>query len=185
MIQDLPDANKCKSYIMQRFEESTAKTPSTPEKRKIPSAGGSKASKGGGDAGHGGQEEDEEDEDNDAYASLGTPGKKVKRSPSLKIRNASLGYGAKDGEDVEMEGAEEDEGGDELDELGDEESQSEGDHEGDTSLVAETEKMEVSEEPAATPGPSIVITSADKAAASGKSSDIEGASELETTQTTS
>ncbi|KAK3813148.1 MAG: hypothetical protein J3Q66DRAFT_347526 [Benniella sp.] len=192
MIQDLPDADKCKSYIMQRFEESTAKTPSTPEKRKISSAGGSKASKGGGEEGHGGQEEDEEDEDNDAYASLGTPGKKVKRSPSPKIRNASLGYGAKDGEDVEMEEAEEDEGGDELDELEDEETQSEGDQEGDTSLVAETEKMQVSEEPgstatstAATPGPSIVITSADKAAASGKSSDIEGASELETTQTTS
>lgn len=169
MIQDLPNADKCKSYIMQRFEEPSAKTPSTPEKRKISSLGGSKASKGGGDEVQGGQE-DEEDEGNDTFASLGTPGKKTKRSLSPKIRNASLGYGAKDG-DVDMEAEGEDEV-DELDELDDEETQSEGDpEEGETSLSTETDKAEGSEDPipsltastAAAASPSIVITSADKA----------------------
>ncbi|KAG0208333.1 hypothetical protein B0O80DRAFT_18142 [Mortierella sp. GBAus27b] len=197
MIQDLPNAGKCKSYIMQRFEEPSAKSSSALEKRKASSAGGSKANKGGGggsgggggDEGQGDQEEDEEGEGNDTYASLGTPGKKMKRSSSPLIRNASLGYGAKRGDDVEMEEAEDDNDDvDELDRLDDEETQSEG----ETSLSAGTDKADASEDsPHSTTGPSIVITSADNPqAGSGKDQspfeesdmEMEGVSEPKTTQ---
>ncbi|KAF9923735.1 hypothetical protein FBU30_006216 [Linnemannia zychae] len=79
MIQDLPHADECKSYIMQRFEEPSAKPSSAPEKRKNLSLGSSKDTKGE-------NEEEEEEDDDDEYASLGTPKKKIKRAISPKTR---------------------------------------------------------------------------------------------------
>jgi hypothetical protein len=91
MIQDLPHADECKSYVMQRFEEPSVKPPSTPEKRKNSNLGSSKGGKGGdGDQGDNEEDEEEEEEDeDDEYASLGTPKKKkAKRAASPKIRQA-------------------------------------------------------------------------------------------------
>ncbi|KAI8600368.1 F/Y-rich N-terminus-domain-containing protein [Dissophora ornata] len=176
MIQDLPNADKCKSYIMQRFEEPSAKASTAPEKRKI-STLGSKAGKGEGDEGQEGAEEEEEGEgeDDDAYASLGTPGKKkVKRSSSPKIRQAGFDIGPKDGGDVEMGDAEQEEEN-ELDELAeeDEETQSEKDSEdvpppsgvdlhGAGGAEDQAHSITTSTAAAAPTGPPIVITSADK-----------------------
>ncbi|KAF8932779.1 hypothetical protein BGZ52_009391 [Haplosporangium bisporale] len=130
LIQDLPNAEKCKTYVMQLFEEpsattgkstpaGTAPTSPTTEKRKHSALGSN------------GQDQDdvEEEEDDDAYASLGTPGKK-KRSSSPVIRHAGyeprksvdLGHGEEDGEgdmEGEEEEEEEEENIDELDEEGD------------------------------------------------------------------
>ncbi|KAG0279663.1 hypothetical protein BGZ96_001858 [Linnemannia gamsii] len=91
MIQDLPHADECKSYVMQRFEEPSVKPPSTPEKRKSSNLVSSKGGKGGdGDQGDNEEdEEEEEEEEDDEYASLGTPKKKkAKRGASPKIRQA-------------------------------------------------------------------------------------------------
>ncbi|KAG0031647.1 hypothetical protein BGZ81_000852 [Podila clonocystis] len=132
LIQDLPNADKCKTYVMQLFEEpsattgkstpaGTAPTSPTTEKRKHSVLGSNDQDEDEG--------EDEEDDD-DAYASLGTPGKKkTKRSSSPVIRHAgfeppkSVDRGEEDGEegegDMEGEGEEEEEEEevDELDEL--------------------------------------------------------------------
>ncbi|KAF9542316.1 hypothetical protein EC957_002122 [Mortierella hygrophila] len=89
MIQDLPHADECKSYVMQRFEEPSVKPPSTtPEKRKSSNLGSSKGGKGG-EGEQGDNEEDEEEEEEDEYTSLGTPKKKkAKRAASPKILQA-------------------------------------------------------------------------------------------------
>ncbi|KAG0049691.1 hypothetical protein BGZ83_005495 [Gryganskiella cystojenkinii] len=88
MIQDLPNVEKCPGYIMQKFEEPSA-APATlsakPEKRKASTL------KSEADGEHEGEEDQLEEEDEEEYASLGTPGKKkVKRSPSPKIRHAGF-----------------------------------------------------------------------------------------------
>ncbi|KAG0051504.1 hypothetical protein BGZ83_003625 [Gryganskiella cystojenkinii] len=113
MIQDLPNADKCTSYIMHRFEEIPPAPVSTPttsvttagtnEKRKISSIARGKKSKpaesqedglegkdkASQDTGNVGDIDDTEDDD--AYASLGTPGKKKVRVASPKIRQAGFG----------------------------------------------------------------------------------------------
>lgn len=137
LIQDLPNADKCKTYVMQLFEEPSATTgkstpagtaPTSPtiEKRKHSVLGSNDQD--------GDEDEEEEDDDDDAYASLGTPGKKkTKRSSSPVIRHAgfeppmSVDHGEDDGEeegDMEGEGEgegeeeeQEEEEEDELDEL--------------------------------------------------------------------
>ncbi|KAF8941326.1 hypothetical protein BGZ58_010767 [Dissophora ornata] len=94
MIQDLPNVDKCQSYIMQRFEEPSASTASSAktaggEKRKMSAR--SSTPKAGGD--HNEEEGDHdagEDDNEDAYASLGTPGKKKARVSSPKTRHASF-----------------------------------------------------------------------------------------------
>ncbi|KAF9156276.1 hypothetical protein BG015_006320 [Linnemannia schmuckeri] len=92
MIQDLPHADECKSYIMQRFEEPSVKPPSTPEKRKSSNLGSSKSGKGGEGNQDDNEDEEEEDDEDDEYASLGTPKKKkVKRLASPKIRQTGSG----------------------------------------------------------------------------------------------
>ncbi|KAF9994571.1 hypothetical protein BGZ80_000565 [Entomortierella chlamydospora] len=119
MIQDLPNADKCKTYIMQRYEEPSAKSgPSSHgakhEKRKI-SAIDSKVNGKSGDVIdiEGGGEEDQTDEDeggeedDDQYASLGTPGKKKARRSSLSPKarqNESDMEGAdgKEDEDIDV-----------------------------------------------------------------------------------
>ncbi|KAF9099610.1 hypothetical protein BGX23_000653 [Mortierella sp. AD031] len=88
MIQDLPHADECESYVWQRFEEPSVKAPSTPEKRKSSNLTSKGSKRGDGDQGEN-EEEEEEDggEDDDEYASLGTPKKKKsKRAVSPKIR---------------------------------------------------------------------------------------------------
>ncbi|KAF9291353.1 hypothetical protein BGZ74_000389 [Mortierella antarctica] len=133
LIQDLPNADKCKTYVMQLFEEpsvttgkstpaGTAPTSPTIEKRKHSALGSNDQEEGEG------EDEDEED-DEDAYASLGTPGKKkTKRSSSPVIRHAGFeppksvdhGEDGEEGEgDMEGEGEEEEEEeeADEVDEL--------------------------------------------------------------------
>ncbi|KAF9910263.1 hypothetical protein EC991_006992 [Linnemannia zychae] len=83
MIQDLPHADECKSYIQQRFEEPSVKPPSTPEKRKSSTL--TKGTKGGEGENDDGEEEEEEEEEEE-YASLGTPKKKkAKRAASPTI----------------------------------------------------------------------------------------------------
>ncbi|KAF9365152.1 hypothetical protein BGX34_011208 [Mortierella sp. NVP85] len=99
MIQDLPDVDKCSSYIMQRFEEpSSSSKASSGEKRK---ASALRAGSKSGEAEAGDQtaaeEEDGEDgdgdgeDDNDSYTTLGTPGKKKARVSSPAIRVAGFG----------------------------------------------------------------------------------------------
>ncbi|KAG0292166.1 hypothetical protein BGZ98_002706, partial [Dissophora globulifera] len=97
MIQDLPNAEKCQSYIMQRFEEPSASSAAaskaaTGEKRKMSAI--SSTSKAGNQDDEDGEHEEgdieEEEEDDDAYASLGTPGKKKARVSSPKIRHAGF-----------------------------------------------------------------------------------------------
>lgn len=139
MIQDLPHADECKSYVMQRFEEPTVKPPSTPEKRKSSNLGSSKGGKGGeGDRGDNEEdEEDEEDDEDEEYASLGTPKKKkAKGAASPKIRqsgaepdNADKSRAASDDEIQEPHEPEEVEADAEADVEAEEEE--EGDEEGD------------------------------------------------------
>ena len=96
MIQDLPNADKCQSYIMQRFEEPSASTTSSSktaggEKRKMSARSSTPKAEGDHneeDGDHVAGEDDDEDED--AYASLGTPGKKKARVSSPKIRQAGF-----------------------------------------------------------------------------------------------
>ncbi|KAI7826516.1 hypothetical protein BC939DRAFT_446630 [Gamsiella multidivaricata] len=183
MIQDLPNAEKCKGYIMQRFEEPSGKA----EKRKL-SVLDSKANKGDGDDGEDDKDEEEVDEEDNEYTSLGTPGKKkIKRSSSPKIRNAGFDLGTKDNGE-EMEEVEDGEEVDELDELGDDETQSEMDAEDlESSSNPESRtapELSADQEPhptttststststatatASTAGPPIVISSADKTAGGG------------------
>lgn len=103
MIQDLPDVDKCSSYIMQRFEEpSLSSTKTSSEKRKA-SALGSNSKSGDNDNEAGDQsaaEDDDADEgdgdedvDDDSYTTLGTPGKKKKvrlSSPSIRQTGFSV-----------------------------------------------------------------------------------------------
>ncbi|KAG0196163.1 hypothetical protein BGX28_010501, partial [Mortierella sp. GBA30] len=93
MIQDLPNADKCETYVMQRFEEPSAVTAPT----KAPSAGVDKrkasalSSRTGEDDGAQGEEhEDEVEDDDDEYTTLGTPGKKPKIVSSPRIRHAGI-----------------------------------------------------------------------------------------------
>ncbi|KAF9906982.1 hypothetical protein BX616_000554 [Lobosporangium transversale] len=124
MIQDLPNADKCKTYIMQRYEEPSTKSSS--EKRKVAAALGSKNGKASGNGdGEDDQLEDDdggdEGDDSDTYASLGTPNKKKSRlTESPTIRRA--GFGSRK-EEEEMGGGyhEEEEEVDELEEGGEEE----------------------------------------------------------------
>ncbi|KAF9917281.1 hypothetical protein BX616_001489 [Lobosporangium transversale] len=94
MIQDLPNVDKCESYIMQRFEE-PASTRSSGNK-----ASTAAITKGPNDHEtnhhkHGGIHDGDNDDDNDdAYTSLGTPGRKKARISSPKIRHAGLDYPA-------------------------------------------------------------------------------------------
>jgi len=119
---------------MQKFEEPTI---AKPEKRKVTALGSSKSERDDGEGEHDG-DEDQNDEDEDEYTSLGTPGmKKVKRSPSPKIRQAGFEaprptQGEDHDEDVEVE---EEEDVDELEEL-----------EGDAVVVSEKDGV-VSEAP--------------------------------------
>jgi hypothetical protein len=130
LIQDLPNADKCKTYVMQLFEEPSATTgKSTPAGTAPTSPTIEKRKHSVLDSNDQGEEEDdEEEEDDDAYASLGTPGKKkTKRSSSPVIRHAgfeppmSVDHGEEDGEegegDMEGEGEEEEEEEEEEDEL--------------------------------------------------------------------
>ncbi|KAF9351783.1 hypothetical protein BGX26_010253 [Mortierella sp. AD094] len=102
MIQDLPGVEKCQSYIMQRFEEPSASTSTSAkagpsgtsgDKRKA-SALTTKIEEGGyllrDDEGQDAKDIGENDDDDDAYASLGTPGKKKTRVSSPKIRHAGF-----------------------------------------------------------------------------------------------
>ncbi|KAG0213580.1 hypothetical protein BGX28_003997 [Mortierella sp. GBA30] len=88
MIQDLPDVDKCTSYIMQRFEEPSIKALSSPEKRKASALESSSADKADVDEEQLDEVEEEEDEEEE-YTTLGTPAKKVKYSVSPKVRNAA------------------------------------------------------------------------------------------------
>ncbi|KAG0360960.1 hypothetical protein BC939DRAFT_481344 [Gamsiella multidivaricata] len=97
MIQDLPNADKCESYIMQRFEEPSAATTSSTktgsqEKRKAsalgpPSKSGDQEEEKEQGAG---EDDGDDDVDDDEYASLGTPGKKKVRASSPQIRHAGF-----------------------------------------------------------------------------------------------
>ncbi|KAF9954489.1 hypothetical protein BGZ72_004566 [Mortierella alpina] len=83
IIQDLPNVDKCTSYIMQRFEEaSSTKTPVSPDKRKILTLGSSAADKVEDEDNTVDEAEDELNEDmeeegegREAYTSLEGPGK--------------------------------------------------------------------------------------------------------------
>ncbi|KAI1291639.1 hypothetical protein EDD11_008833 [Mortierella claussenii] len=172
MIQDLPNAEKCKTYIMQRYEEPSSSSAATSgrggsgtvtgEKRKL--AAVSKTGTGRGNGSKGGDDgEDQEDgavedgDESDSYASLGTPGKKAKRSTSPKIRQA--GFGAKGSSGVTEEDAVEDEEADaeiehDMDELEEEEEHDQEqhehgqdqEHEGDEGHVGEVDDLEVGDE---------------------------------------
>ncbi|KAG0209814.1 hypothetical protein BGX31_002044 [Mortierella sp. GBA43] len=108
MIQDLPNADKCSSYIMQRFEEPSPSSKGG-EKRKA-SALGSATKSGENDNEAGDQSAAEEDDGEDAdgdeevdeesYTTLGTPGKKKARLSSPAIRQAGLGASATGGSEV-------------------------------------------------------------------------------------
>ncbi|KAF9190902.1 hypothetical protein BGZ49_003591 [Haplosporangium sp. Z 27] len=102
MIQDLPGVEKCQSYVMQRFEGPSA---SASAKGGSSVAGGDKrkasalsSNTNHGEEGHPRNEDGQnvgeigqnDDDDDDAYASLGTPGKKKSRISSPKIRHAGF-----------------------------------------------------------------------------------------------
>lgn len=145
LIQDLPNSEKCNTYVMQLFEEpsattgkstpaGTAPTSPTTEKRKHSALVSN-------DQDQDQDQDEDEDEEDDAYASLGTPGKK-KRSSSPVIRHAGyeprksidLGHGEEDGEgDLEGEGEEEEEEEEDVDEL---------DEEGDDHATVDVETKE-------------------------------------------
>ncbi|KAG0328242.1 hypothetical protein BGZ99_005760 [Dissophora globulifera] len=148
MIQDLPNADKCKTYIMQRFEEPSKTQAGTSEKRKISALKAGKNDVGDDKEDHDEEDEEEQDDDDDTFASLGTPGKKSKKakrlsSPGIHQMEAETDEVKKDGEDdvemggdaeVEAQGAgeagDEEDGEEEVDELDadGEETQSEMDH---------------------------------------------------------
>ncbi|KAF9576846.1 hypothetical protein EC968_003353 [Mortierella alpina] len=91
MIQDLPNADKCETYIMQRFEEPSATATSTKgssDKRKASALSSAKA--GETDGVEGEDQEEEAEEDDDEYTTLGTPGKKPKTTSSPRIRHAGI-----------------------------------------------------------------------------------------------
>ncbi|GJJ69439.1 hypothetical protein EMPS_01785 [Entomortierella parvispora] len=114
MIQDLPNVDKCTGYIMQKFEEPSI---ARPEKRKVSVLDSSKSEHDDGEGEHDG-DEDQNDEDEEEYASLGTPGmKKVKRSPSPKIRQAGFDAPRPTQEDYDEDIEVEEEDVDELEEL--------------------------------------------------------------------
>ncbi|GJJ76505.1 hypothetical protein EMPS_08864 [Entomortierella parvispora] len=109
MIQELPDAEKCTSYIRRIYEEvpstSVVGSNGAGEKRKMSvSARGKKMTPtgqelpGGDSTSMPATEETEEvngngddNDDDDAYTSLGTPGMKRQRIDSPKIRQAGFG----------------------------------------------------------------------------------------------
>ncbi|KAG0378455.1 hypothetical protein BGX24_003813 [Mortierella sp. AD032] len=131
MIQDLPHADECKSYISQRFEEPSVKPPSTPEKRKSSTL--TKGAKGGEGENEDEEEEGEEEED-DEYASLGTPKKKTKRTTSPKIHRAGP-----EPENADKSGAASD------DEMQDAHEAEDGEAEGEAEAEAEEEEDEEEE----------------------------------------
>ncbi|KAG0223428.1 hypothetical protein BGW41_005590 [Actinomortierella wolfii] len=107
LIQELPDADKCEHYIMQRFEEGTGRSGSTAqaaagEKRRLGRTGGAMSSATGGDKGkddgdggkdgeHESSKEDELDEEDDSdYVSLGTAGIKPPPAKKIKVGASSL-----------------------------------------------------------------------------------------------
>ncbi|KAF8967001.1 hypothetical protein BGZ46_000260 [Entomortierella lignicola] len=187
MIQDLPNADKCKTYIMQRYEEPSAKPGSSSfgsklEKRKISTASSKvneKSSGNGGDAvdNEGGEEHSDDghgEEDGDEHVSLGTPGRKKAKHSSLSPKNRP---NESDMEGVEGKEVEEDEI-DEIEEEEEEEEEVEVDELEDDDTLSEKEVEDVDhglsnsnvEQPnhsstastgdAATP--TVVITSAEK-----------------------
>ncbi|KAF9188337.1 hypothetical protein BGZ51_000657 [Haplosporangium sp. Z 767] len=111
MIQDLPNAEKCENYIMQRFEEPSTKTPfTTPEKRKISALNSLTSGKEYAGEDHEDHEEDvgaEEEEDDDAYTSLGSLEKKTKHTLSSTIRRAGFGLDTKATDQAGQEGDQE------------------------------------------------------------------------------
>ncbi|CAO3564684.1 unnamed protein product [Mortierella alpina] len=92
MIQDLPNADKCETYIMQRFEEPSAASGTSnkgsSDKRKASALSSAKA--GETDGVEGEDQDEEAEEDDDEYTTLGTPGKKPKTSSSPRIRHAGI-----------------------------------------------------------------------------------------------
>ncbi|KAF9953699.1 hypothetical protein BGZ72_005214 [Mortierella alpina] len=92
MIQDLPNADKCETYIMQRFEEPSSaaatNTKGSSDKRKASAL--SSAKTGENDGAEGEDHDEEADEDDDEYTTLGTPGKKPKTTSSPRIRHAGI-----------------------------------------------------------------------------------------------
>ncbi|KAF9978232.1 hypothetical protein BGZ73_003236 [Actinomortierella ambigua] len=114
LIQELPDADKCEHYIMQRFEEGTGRSGSTAqaaagEKRRLgraassSAAGGEKEGKegteGGKEGDHESSKEDElYEEDDSDYVSLGTAG--IKPPPAKKVKVG--GTSSDHGEDASM-----------------------------------------------------------------------------------
>ncbi|KAF9962935.1 hypothetical protein BGZ70_007784 [Mortierella alpina] len=91
MIQDLPNADKCETYIMQRFEEPSATGTSnkgSSDKRKASALSSAKA--GEIDGVEGEDQDEEAEEDDDEYTTLGTPGKKPKTTSSPRIRHAGI-----------------------------------------------------------------------------------------------
>ncbi|KAG0261327.1 hypothetical protein BG011_001101 [Mortierella polycephala] len=154
MIQDLPNAEKCENYIMQRFEEPSTKTPFiTPEKRKISAL--NSLTSGKEDAGEDEEDQEEgigaeEEEDDNAYRSLGNSEKTTEHTLSSTVRRASFGLDTKaiddqvgeggDQEDVKMAEELEEE---EVYELEEEEEEEEDTHpEKNTSIDAAKEQSQ-------------------------------------------
>ncbi|KAF9943281.1 hypothetical protein BGZ75_007221 [Mortierella antarctica] len=92
MIQDLPNADKCETYVMQRFEEPSSATATgakgSSDKRKASALSSAKA--GENDGAEGEEHDEEAEEDDDEYTTLGTPGKKPKTTSSPRIRHAGI-----------------------------------------------------------------------------------------------